>query len=452
MLIDTHAHLNFKAYDSGREAVIKRCQEKKMSVINVGAQFATSKFAVDLAKKQAFFYASVGLHPIHVFDEPFKQEDYQKLINDKVVAIGETGLDFWHLKFLEEPYKIVLLHGWGGNKDDRFFPWLDELLTKAGHQVIRFNLPNTYLPKQDKWLKEIKKQIGYVNQKTILIGFSLGGSASLRFLETLSDEKIGAAFLIATPYTHQANIPVINDFFREPFNWDNIKDASENFFIYGSDDDNFMDLDYLEELAKKLNGQFRSFKDLKHFEIKKLPELAEDLNFIISQLNQKLPTVQHIITKQQEIFLEHIQLAKKNNLALICHGRNGLENREVYEEMLEILIKQKMPRAVMHCYGYNIVTAKKIASHGYYIGIDGPVTFKKKAEEVQQMAKEIPLDKILIETDCPYLAPEPFRGQKNEPMYVEYVAAKIAELKNIDKEKVIEQTWQNARELFRLKS
>ena len=121
MLMDTHAHLNFKAYEADRAEVIQRCLAKPMAVINVGTQFKTSQEAVELTRQHDNFYAAVGLHPIHVFDESFNPGKYQALVNDKIVAVGEAGFDFWHFKHLKEPYKIILLHGWGGSKEERFF-------------------------------------------------------------------------------------------------------------------------------------------------------------------------------------------------------------------------------------------------------------------------------------------------------------------------------------------
>ena len=268
MLIDTHSHLNFKAYDKDRDQVIARCQEKGMAVINVGAQFQTSRTAIELCDDYNNFYAPVGLHPIHVYDEDFEIKDYQALIDDRVVAVGETGYDFYHIT--------------------------------------------------------LKR--------------------------------------------------------------DNFKDKPQD----------------------------------------------------------------EIIAKQKEVFLKHLDLALENDLAVILHGRNGIEGREVYSEMLDIVKEKGIKRAVFHFYSGSLEIGKKITEAGYYIGIDGPVTFKKNVEELQEIAKLIPLDKILIETDSPYLTPEPHRGERNESIYVEHVAEKIAELRGISKDEVIEQTWQNAKNLFRL--
>src|SRR3989344_8917715 len=100
MLVDTHAHLNFKAYNEDRDQVIQRCVDLKMKVLNIGAAIGTSRTAVDLAQQYDFLYAAIGLHPIHVFDETFREADYQTLIHQgakKLVAMGETGFDYHHL-------------------------------------------------------------------------------------------------------------------------------------------------------------------------------------------------------------------------------------------------------------------------------------------------------------------------------------------------------------------
>src|SRR3989344_6022824 len=171
---------------------------------------------------------------------------------------------------------------------------------------------------------------------------------------------------------------------------------------------------------------------------------------LIKEERKKLPDINQVISVQRELFLKHIALAKQLNLPLMLHGRNGLEGRDVYVDMLEILQNEKITKAVFHCFGGSLTMAKKIVEAGFYIGIDGPVTFKNKSEDLQAMVKEIPLTSILIETDAPYLTPEPHRGERNEPVYVEFVAQKIADLKGLSKEEVMERTWQNAKNLFKL--
>ena len=261
MLVDSHTHLNFKAYDDDLPEVINRCQQAKMALINVGAALDSSQKAIALANENKNFYASIGLHPIHVLDEEFKVEDYQKLIDEnpgKIIAIGETGFDYFHN-----------------------------------------------------------------------------------------------------------------------------------------------------------------------------PDIKE---------------------KQKEIFLQHIELAKKNNLALIIHGRNDKENKfDVYQDIYDILKQSKIDRAVMHCFGGNLDQAKQIIDLGVYLGFTGIITFDKTGV-LAEIVKIIPLDKILIETDAPYLAPVPFRGKRNEPAHVKFVAEKIAEIRNMSVEEIIEITGNNAIKLFNIKT
>ena len=101
MLFDSHTHLNFQGFDDDRDAVIRRVKEAGMLVMNVGAALKSSEQAVALAKKYDFCYATVGLHPIHVYDEEFDANEYQKLIDasaGRVRGVGECGIDYWHIK------------------------------------------------------------------------------------------------------------------------------------------------------------------------------------------------------------------------------------------------------------------------------------------------------------------------------------------------------------------
>ncbi|MDD4289969.1 MAG: TatD family hydrolase [Patescibacteria group bacterium] len=268
MLIDTHAHLNFKAFSNNLEDVYKRCEEVKMSVINVGAQYDTSKRAVEITKYKNF-YASLGLHPIHVFDEDFILEDYKKLFTDKVLAIGETGLDYFHSSKSEE------------NKE---------------------------------------------------------------------------------------------------------------------------------------------------------------------------PITKNVIDKQVEVFEQHIKLAKELDLPLILHGRNSNDDfrlQTVYFDLCKVLDNHNYYNGVFHCFTGSQMEAKTIIDNGMYIGFTGIITYPN-AENLRDIVKYIPLDRMLIETDSPYLAPQKYRGQSNEPVYVIEVAKQIAEIKNLNLEDVIEITWNNAKKLFKI--
>ncbi len=269
MLVDTHAHLNFKAYNEDRVEVIARCHQSAMKVINIGAALASSQTAVDLALTETDLYAAVGLHPIHVFDEEFDLAEYQKLIQrggQKLVALGESGFDYHHLP---------------------------EILEK--------------------------------------------GAASI------------------------------------------------------------------EEIKKK----------------------------------------------QEKVFRQHIALARENNLALVVHGRNGQDQPTAYQDIYRVLKDENWTRGVVHCYGGNLAEAQLLVEHGFHLGFTGIVTFDKTGV-LEEIIRWLPRERMLIETDAPYLTPEPYRGQRNEPAYVRYVAEKIAQIKNKNVEEIIDITGQNARNLFKL--
>ncbi len=274
MLVDSHAHLNFQAFEADRQQVIARCLKQDMKVINVGSQSLTSQMAVKIAGQYPDMYAAVGIHPIHVgqyeYDphESQAHEQIEQLTTEqmfeqisqlakqaKVVAIGETGLDYYRLK---------------GEKE-------------ATQQL------------------------------------------------------------------------------------------------------------------------------------------------------------------QRDWFVQHLDLAQSLKLPVILHCRTEEGYRDMYE-----LIRRRSLTGVVHCFGSDAVMAQKFVDLGYYIGLTGIVTFRKNAEELQRVAIDMPLDRILIETDCPYLTPEPHRGERNEPIYVKYIAGKIAQLKGLSVEQVAQATSDNAIELFNL--
>lgn len=145
---------------------------------------------------------------------------------------------------------------------------------------------------------------------------------------------------------------------------------------------------------------------------------------------------------QQERFKRQLELAERLNKPVVIHTRDAME------DTVNILKDYPNITGVIHCYPGSLETAKQLVDR-FYLGIGGTLTFKnsKKAVEV---VKDIPLDRIVIETDCPYLTPEPFRGKRNEPIYVEYVAKKIAEIKDISVEDVTKITTENAKKLYRI--
>jgi len=291
MLIDSHAHINFKEYDAELNDVIQRSLDNKTWVINVGSNYESSQKAVEIAEKFGLgVWAAIGLHPIHLIKdieektefagqetsfftskEKFEYNKYLELAksSDKVVGLGETGLDFFRLA------------------DDK-------------HPIAK--------------VKEM-------------------------------------------------------------------------------------------------------------------------------QIN---------------VFREFINLAKETDLPLILHCRGEEKDLLVaYDTMIEVLElslgdwRAKGNRGVIHCFGGTLEHARKFIDLGFYIGFTGIVTFKN-AKDLQLIANEIPLDKILVETDAPFLAPDPYRGKRNEPTFVRYVVQKIADLKQLTFEEVEKATFENTSSLFKL--
>ncbi len=267
MLIDTHAHMQMIDFADDFSVMIDRCQTEKMAVINIGTSYADFDKVIELSNKYDWCYASLGIHPTDVFDNFFDETIFLKYLNDKVVAIGEVGLDLWHL---------------------------DSIKTKFA----------------------------------------------------LTDKQI--------------------------------------------------------------------------------------------------------LDKQIEAFVKQIEFARQHDLAVVIHGRNGVEPKfDVYQMIFNLLQENKNQRVVFHCYGGDYLMAKKIVDVGYFLGFDGPITFKKNIE-LRDMIKKLPITNILAETDCPFLAPEPVRGQRNEPIFVKHIISKIAEIKNIPVIETEDILWNNAKNLFKL--
>ena len=276
MLIDTHAHLNFSAFDKDRDEVIKRSLENKVWFINIGTKYETSTKAVEITRKYAKgVFAAVGLHPIHLEErkvdaweirgkegfetkgEEFDYAKYKELAkSEKVVAIGEIGLDYY------------------------------------------------YKPKTKRKLELFKQE-------------------------------------------------------------------------------------------------------------------------------------------QKEVLLSQLKLSKELNLPVIFHCRFALD------ELIEILMRTVLQplRGVIHCFTGDWEQAQKYLEMGFHLGFNG-IIFRLNLDEIIQ---KIPLDKILIETDCPYLSPPPYQNERNEPLYVKYIAQKIAKIKNLSFEKIAKISTENAKKLFNLK-
>ncbi len=151
--------------------------------------------------------------------------------------------------------------------------------------------------------------------------------------------------------------------------------------------------------------------------------------------------------KQQELFKKQIKLANKYKKTIVIHTRDAM--LDTYNILKEE--KDKDIKCNFHCYSGSLETAKEIIKLNGTFGIGGVLTFKNE-KKLKEIVKELDLKYFLLETDSPYLTPEPFRGQKNEPKNIEYVAKKIAEIKEIPYEKVLEETTQNAIRQFDMKN
>jgi TatD DNase family protein len=142
--------------------------------------------------------------------------------------------------------------------------------------------------------------------------------------------------------------------------------------------------------------------------------------------------------------IRQLDLAREMNKPVMIHSR------EAAADTMEIMKEHgKGIKGVIHCYSYSLEMAREYVKMGYYIGVGGVVTFKN-SKRLKEIVEEIPLESIVLETDCPYLAPTPFRGKRNSSLYLPYVVEAIAELKGISTEQVIEQTEKNARDLYQL--
>lgn len=146
---------------------------------------------------------------------------------------------------------------------------------------------------------------------------------------------------------------------------------------------------------------------------------------------------------QKEVFIKQIKFANQMNLPLNIHSR------EAHLDTLEILKKyNKNSTAIMHCFSGSLEFARECIKEGIYIALGGVVTFKN-AKKTKEVAKNIPLEYLLLETDDPYLAPVPFRGKENQPMYVKYIAEEIANLRGITPEEVAKTSTENAKKIFK---
>ena len=147
------------------------------------------------------------------------------------------------------------------------------------------------------------------------------------------------------------------------------------------------------------------------------------------------------VNKQKDMFRKQMELAEKLNLPVVIHSRDAVK------DTVEVL-KEFNCSGVIHCFTEDLATAKEYISLGYKLGIGGIVTFKNS--KLKEVIKEISLENIVLETDAPYLAPEPFRGKTNSSKYLYLIAKEIAKIKDLEEKEVVDILYQNSMELFDL--
>jgi TatD DNase family protein len=194
------------------------------------------------------------------------------------------------------------------------------------------------------------------------------------------------------------------------------------------------DYDYYKTLAK-------------HDQVIGIGECGLDLYHLPESVSKE-----QVLEKQKKVFLQHIKLAKELGLALIVHCRDAHDQMVEFLRQHEAVLPTK--RGTIHCYTSDYKHAREYINLGFYIGFTGIVTFPpiksnpQAQTDLLETVKKIPLDKILLETDCPYLSPIPYRGKRGEPWMVEATAAKIAEIRDTFLKKILSKTSSNAKELF----
>ncbi len=208
--------------------------------------------------------------------------------------------------------------------------------------------------------------------------------------------------------------------------------AREYEFIYAALGVHPSDISCMEETPEGLDWIYRTAK--KEKKVVAIGEIGLDYYW---------DKEEEIHKKQRQRFLEQLEIAKKLDLPVIIHSRDAA--KETFDIMKEAA-KQGI-RGVIHCYSYSPELAEEYVKLGYYIGVGGVVTFKN-GKKLKETVRRIPLKRILVETDCPYMAPSPFRGERNDSTFIPYVIQEIAKLKEITQSEVEDTTAKNAYELF----
>ena len=194
------------------------------------------------------------------------------------------------------------------------------------------------------------------------------------------------------------------------------------------------------------------------FDREKYLELAEDPKVVaIGECGLDYYHFDEVnVEKQKEAFTLQVRLANEVKKPLMIHVRNNYEDLKLnaYVDIGEILKKYSKTSGVIHCFEGDWSDAEEFLSLGFYLSFTGAITYpprkNKRNCDYEEIIKKIPLDKILTDTDSPYLAPVPYRGKRNEPVYVSEIVKKIAEIKNLPEEEVAKAIVENAKKLFKI--
>lgn len=210
------------------------------------------------------------------------------------------------------------------------------------------------------------------------------------------------------------------------------QDLKETLSLLATYSNLYASIGYHPEVADSITDDDLKFLE-EHLKNKQVVAIGEiGLDYYYTKQNRD---------KQKKLFEQQLQLAEKYHLPVVIHSRDATN------DTIETLKKYKVIGSI-HCFSGSLETAKEYLAMGYYLGIGGVVTFKNS--KLKETVKEIPLNRILLETDSPYLSPEPFRGQQNSSKNIPIIATKIAQIKQTSLEEVATKTTTNAIKLFSL--
>ncbi|MCF7795915.1 TatD family hydrolase [Patescibacteria group bacterium] len=191
-----------------------------------------------------------------------------------------------------------------------------------------------------------------------------------------------------------------------------------------------------EELSEK------TYEDILE-DLKEIKEIAKDKKCLgIGEIGFEYHYENLLDKKQKELFKKQIEIAENLNKPIIIHSRDNFT--DTYN-----VLKNNKQKTLIHCFDYGLTEMEKFLELNFYISFTGMITFKNVRNEIVECVKRIPENRLLIETDAPFLAPEPKRGKKNEPAFVKYILEKISEIKNIDIKQLENIVNQNTKDFFR---